>query len=59
MTLKTLKDIGGPHVRNVVQFEERLKQEDIKWVNFYLDKGMMEDFTAWRLFFNITEDDLK
>jgi hypothetical protein len=37
-----------------------LKETAIKWVKHWLELDTpMKDFTAWRMFFNITEEDLK
>ena len=42
-----------------VAFSDELRQEAIKWVNHFLKYGSeLRDFTVWRLFFNITEEDL-
>ena len=63
--LKTLKDMKQFQIfsasgrRITDEFFIKLKQEAIKWVKYYLKYGSeLRDFTAWRLFFNITEEDL-
>ena len=63
--LKTLKDLvlccvkedradgGCDHAQKV------LKKEAIKWVKKFLETEDLYEFTLWRMFFNITEDELK
>jgi hypothetical protein len=62
--LKTLKDIFEEEnwdceihdEANPINFQDKLKQEAIKWVKAMSDD---DDITSWMDFFNLTEEDLK
>ena len=64
--LRTLKDLGSLHSRNVVQFEQKLKAEAVKWVKMFQSRKDYKDCReasgaeeSFKNFFNITEEDLK
>ncbi len=62
--LKTLKDIDDENDYSdgtCGSYQEKIKQEAIKWYKFNMDKPPKDRISGsdWLEFFNITEDNLK